>query len=39
MGSTSIFVGLVAYLVVMFVVGVVSSRYMRTLDDCLVGSR
>jgi sodium/proline symporter len=33
MGSTSIFVGLVAYLVVMIVVGVVSSRYMRTLDD------
>jgi len=39
MGSTSIFVGLIAYLVVMIVVGVVSSRYMRTLDDYVLAGR
>jgi sodium/proline symporter len=39
MGSTSIFVGLIAYLIVMIVVGVVSSRYMRTLDDYVLAGR
>ena len=39
MGSTSIFVGLIAYLLVMIVVGVVSSRYMRTLDDYVLAGR
>ena len=39
MGSTSIFVGLVAYLIVMIVVGVISSRYMRTLDDYVLAGR
>ena len=39
MAGTSVFIGLIAYLVVMVVVGIVSSRYMRTLDDYVLAGR
>ncbi len=39
MAGTSVFVGLIAYLVVMVVVGIISSRYMRTLDDYVLAGR
>lgn len=39
MAATSIFVGLIAYLVVMIVVGVVASRRVRTLDDFVLAGR
>jgi len=39
MAGTSVFIGLITYLVVMVVVGIVSSRYMRTLDDYVLAGR
>jgi sodium/proline symporter len=39
MAGQSVFIGLVAYLVVMVIVGIVSSRHMRTLDDYVLAGR
>jgi sodium/proline symporter len=39
MASTSVLLGLVGYLMLMIVVGIVSSRYMRGLDDYVLGGR
>jgi sodium/proline symporter len=39
MAGSSVFIGLIAYLVVMVIVGIVSSRYMRTLDDYVLAGR
>jgi sodium/proline symporter len=39
MAGQSVFIGLIAYLVVMVIVGIVSSRHMRTLDDYVLAGR
>jgi sodium/proline symporter len=38
-GDGSIFAGLLLYLAMMLVVGIVSSRYMKSLDDYVLGGR